>query len=183
MLVLHQIFGEAMAGKAAIKKSAMVSVDEFKLAMRQVVSSVAVVTAKYKGLCNGLTATAICSVSADPPTMLVCVGGKAAANELIEQSGAFAINYLSEDQHLHARAFSSPSLNSERRFLDGNWKSMVTGAPVLQDAVASFDCLIESRISHGTHNIYIGRIVAIKSLAQSILLYRDGSFRRLQPLG
>lgn len=160
-----------------------ISEAEFKTTMRQVVSSVAVITARAGKLRNGLTATAVCSVTADPPTMLVCINRSASAEAIIAETGAFAINFLTEDQHRIARLFSTSKLSPEERFAEGKWLSMATGSPVLDGAVASFDCRVEDRILSGTHHIYFGRVVAANSLDQEALLYRDGSFRRLAVIG
>lgn len=156
---------------------------QFKVAMRQVASSVAIVTARSGRLRNGLTATAVCSVAADPPTMLVCVNASASADSLIHESGSFAINFLTARQHGIARLFSTPKLAPDERFVKGSWISLETGAPVLEGTVASFDCRVESRVLSGTHHVYIGRVVAVTSLDLDVLLYRDGSFRRLEPAG
>ena len=152
---------------------------EFKTVMRQVVSSVAIVTSRAGKIRNGLTATAVCSVSAEPPTMLICVNRRATAESLIAESGTFAINFLTQDQHQIARLFSTSKLSGEERFAEGQWAPLVTGAPVLDGAAASFDCRVEECHLSGTHHIYIGRVVAATSLDQHALLYRDGSFRRL----
>jgi flavin reductase len=152
---------------------------EFKTVMRQVVSSVAIVTSRAGKIRNGLTATAVCSVSAEPPTMLICVNRRATAESIIAESGAFAINFLTQDQHQIARLFSTSKLSGDERFAEGKWESLVTGAPVLDGASAAFDCQVEECHLSGTHHIYIGRVVAATSLDQHALLYRDGSFRRL----
>jgi flavin reductase len=152
---------------------------EFKLGMRQVVSSVAVVTSRAGSVRNGLTATAVCSVSAEPPTMLACINRNASAEAIIAESGHFAINFLAEAQHNIARLFSKSKLDPDARFGEGNWLSMVTGSPILDGAVASFDCEVEERIPAASHHIYIGRVVAVVSNSLDALLYRDGLFRRL----
>lgn len=154
---------------------------EFKAAMRQVASSVAIVTACSGRLCNGLTATAVCSVAASPPTMLVCVNRTASADPLIDESGAFAINFLTDRQHAIARLFSTAKLTPKERFSEGRWTTLETGSPILADTVASFDCRVEGRVAAGTHHIYLGRVVGVTSLDQDVLLYRDGVFRRLEP--
>jgi flavin reductase len=174
---------EASAEMVEMRENGLVSDAEFKTVMRQVVSSVAVITARAGKQRNGLTATAVCSVSAEPPTMLVCVNRSATAEGIIADSGSFAINFLTEEQHGIARLFSTSKLGSDERFREGKWLSMVTGAPILDGAVASFDCRVEDRILSGTHHIYIGRVLAVTSLDQDALLYRDGSFRRLAAVG
>ncbi|BCH23894.1 flavin oxidoreductase [Mesorhizobium sp. L-8-10] len=164
-------------------RSEAVGEAEFKIAMRQVAASVAIVTARSGKLRNGLTATAVCSVAASPPTMLVCINRSASAEPLIQESGAFAINFLTDGQHGIARLFSTSKLAPEDRFVEGTWGSLETGAPVLEGTVASFDCRVESQLSSGTHHIYLGRVVGVTSLDMDVLLYRDGSFRRLESAG
>jgi flavin reductase (DIM6/NTAB) family NADH-FMN oxidoreductase RutF len=159
-----------------------VDAQAFKLAMRQLTSPVGVITARHGKVRNGLTATAICSVSVEPPTMVVCVNRNASAETLIAESGAFAVNMLAEEQHGIARLFSTAKLAADLRFSEGKWREMVTGAPVLEGAVASFDCRVEDCVQSGSHNLYIGRVVAVTSIDQDVLLYRDGMFRRVQPV-
>ena len=159
-----------------------VTAHDFKLGMRQVVSSVAIVTSRAGGERNGLTATAVCPVSVEPPTMLVCVNRNASAEAVIAESGCFAVNFLTEEQHGIARLFSTPKLSAERRFAEGTWLTMVTGSPVLDGAAASFDCEVTERIASGSHHIYIGRVVALVSVDRDALLYRDGQFRKLEQL-
>jgi flavin reductase len=171
-------FAEEMAEMIIFRNG--ITEADFKIAMRQITASVAVVTAQSGDVRNGLTATAVCSVTANPPTMLVCVNRDASAEKLIDASGAFAINFLADQQHEVARLFSTPKLEPEDRFADSNWVNLSTGSPVLEGAVASFDCQVHSRIVAGTHHVYFGRIVAVVSLDQDALLYRDGSFRRLE---
>lgn len=159
-----------------------VTVHDFKLGMRQVVSSVAIVTARAGDVRNGLTATAVCPVSTEPPTMLVCVNRNASAESVIAASGSFAVNFLTEEQHGIARLFSTPKLSADQRFGEGGWLSMATGSPILEGAVASFDCKVEKRFVSGTHHIYIGRVVAVVSIDQDALLYRNGLFRKLEQM-
>ena len=154
---------------------------EFKAALRQVASSVAIVTARSGDLSDGLTATSVCLVSSAPPTMLLCLALAASTDALIQQSGAFAINFLSDQQHAIARLFSAGSLTPPERFAEGEWTSLQTGSPVLGGTVASFDCTVESCIRSGTHNVYLGRVVGATSLERDVLLYRNGLFRRLDP--
>jgi flavin reductase len=173
---------ERVTQQAGTVLPAGIGESEFKIAMRQVASSVAVITSRAGSHVNGLTATAVCSVSASPPVILVCVNKGASAEAIIAESGVFAVNFLTEEQHLVARLFSTSKLSAEERFGEGRWQAQVTGAPVLDGALASFDCIVENCIASGTHNIYFGRVVAAESLDQEGLIYRDGSFRRLAPV-
>jgi flavin reductase len=151
-------------------------------AMRQVVSSVAVVTSQWGDVRNGLTATAVTSVTLDPPTLLVCINRNASAERLVADSGILSVNFLHGKHDDLARAFSTPKLSSDKRFSLGIWTTLVTGAPVLADAAAGFDCRVEQRIEAGTHYIYLCRVLAVTSRDDQALLYRDGTFRQLAAL-
>ena len=154
----------------------------FKAAIRQVAASVAVVTASSGSARNGLTATSVCPVALAPPTLLVCVNEHEPALPAMMASGAFAVNFLSESQHGIARLFSTAKLSARARFAKGRWTKLETGSPVLDGTVASFDCRLERFISHASHNLLLGRVVATTVLDESALLHRDGLFRRLAPM-
>jgi flavin reductase len=177
------VSGDRQLAEKAAMPEIPVGDAEFRLAMRQVASSVAIVTARFGHERNGLAATAICPVTATPPTMLACIDRGAPPASLIEASGAFAINFLADRQHAIARLFSTERLSPDERFAAGSWGHLETGSPVLEDCVASFDCVVTSRVAAGTHDVYLGRIVALTSLHQDVLIYCDGSFRRLEPAG
>lgn len=162
--------------------SDIVTGEQFRIVLRQVVSTVAVITARHGGHRDGLTATGICSVSAEPPTMLVCVNRDATAERLIADSQAFAINFLTEEQHRIARLFSRSEVQAQDAFTEGGWGTLVSGAPVLDGALVALDCSVEEQMLRGTHSIYVGRVSAATSLDQPALLYRDGQFRRLAAL-
>jgi flavin reductase (DIM6/NTAB) family NADH-FMN oxidoreductase RutF len=150
--------------------------------MRQVASAVFVLTARSGEAANGLTATSLCSVSTEPPLVVVGINRGAAAERLVAESGAFAINFLTEEQHRIARLFTGAEFGPEERFAEGSWTRLATGAPVLEGALATFDCRVENQLSQGTHSIFFGRVVAALSLDQECLMWRDGSFRRLAPV-
>lgn len=152
----------------------------FKSAMRQVASAVSIVTSKAGDRIDGLAATNVCTVSADPPMLLVCVRQGVAAEPLIAEAGAFAVSFLTEEQHRIARLFSI-ARGPAARFADGRWLGGVTGAPMLEGALASFDCVVEDRFTSGGNSIYLGRVVGASSHDGACLIYRDGSFRRLAP--
>lgn len=157
-----------------------IEIARFKQSMRHIASPVGVVTTHQGDLRHGLTATAICSVSMEPPSMLVCVNRNASAEQIIARSGSFAINMLTDEQHGIARLFSTSGTTPEQRYAEGEWHTLVTGSPILKGAVAAFDCVVEECIQSGTHHLYIGRVLAAEYLDQNVLLYRDGLFRKLE---
>jgi flavin reductase (DIM6/NTAB) family NADH-FMN oxidoreductase RutF len=151
----------------------------FKKGMRHLAASVTLITTRHRDLRGGLTATAVCSVSADPPQILVCVNKSASAHDTIGEAGFFCINILAPDHRKIAERFAGMhGIEGDERFLDlGEWSTLTTGAPVLKGCPVSFDCKLVTEVSAGTHTIYIGQIVdlALDPDAHA-LLYADGNF-------
>jgi flavin reductase (DIM6/NTAB) family NADH-FMN oxidoreductase RutF len=151
----------------------------FKKGMRHLAASVTLVTTRHQGLRGGLTATAVCSVSAEPPQLLVCVNKTASAHDPIGEAGFFCVNVLSPGHRKIAERFAGmDEVEGDERFRDmGEWTALSTGAPVLKGCPVSFDCRLVSRLSAGTHTIYIGEIVDLRlDPSAPALLYADGAF-------
>lgn len=155
---------------------ARVDADAFRQAMRQVPSAVAVVTAEHEGRRRGLTATAVCSVSADPPQVLACVNKGGRAHGCISGAHAFGINFLADSQAELAVAFSRPVNDPDERFGQDDWMPGPEGVPLLRDALVSFACRVVQSLDCGTHTIFVGEIVQIHQQARRSLLYRCGEF-------
>ncbi len=151
----------------------------FKKAMRRLTASVTVITTRHQDIRGGLTATAFCSVSADPAHILICVNGSASAHGLIKSAGYFCVNILTPDQRQVAERFAGmDGVKGDKRFVGlGAWSVLTTGASALKDRSACFDCRTVSAVVTGTHTIYIGEVVdiALDSERQS-LIYCDGAF-------
>jgi flavin reductase len=151
----------------------------YRDAMRRVPAAVTIVTTQYDQQANGLTATAVCSVTADPPQILVCVNRAATANSLIAKSRRFVVNFLSEEHEDRARRFSQAKLAAEERFSGIPWVDMVTGSPAMADAVVALDCSVNTDMICGSHTVYLARVVDIRVGDTLPLLYRAGEFCRL----
>lgn len=157
----------------------IVSVEDYKTAMRHVVSPVAVVTYPQGKGWEGLTVTAICSATTEPPTLVVCIRRDKPAAERIRQAGVFAVNFLSDEQAGIARRFSSTPLDDRGAFDLGSWSAGQGGAPLLDGAVSRFDCSVAQVFEQGSHLVFLGSVVALRTAPGANLLYRDGFFRRL----
>lgn len=158
-----------------------ITADGYKAGMRQLAASVNVVAADFNGTRDGLTATAACSIAAEPPQLLVSVNSGSRAHTVIRKAGAFSLNILARDQEDIAKRFAGMD-GAERteRFGLGTWETMITGAPLLSGAVANFDCEIEQMVTAATHTIFIGLVVAVRSREDGHpLLYGDGKFTGL----
>lgn len=155
-----------------------IDIDTFRTGMRRLAGHVCIIsTVKADGDRAGLTATAVSSVSAEPPTLLVCVNRQNSSHPVIREAGIFAVNVLAlEDQEL-ANRFASGILG-EARFQEGLWTTLKTGAPVLESALVSFDCRIAQAVEVGTHGVIFGAIDAIRVRPTETkpLLYVHGSY-------
>lgn len=156
----------------------------FVAQMRVVPGPVALICTADGDNRTGMAATAWNSLCADPPMLLVCVNRSASANEMIVSSGRFSVNLLSTDDVETVAIFSAQrGLAGAARFLDGAWEEGQLGQPMLKGAVAVFECELEARHSHGTHDIFIGRVRQMtRTPGAEPLLYMDGGYCTPAPL-
>lgn len=154
--------------------------DLFRSGMRRVSGTVSVVTTLgANGERRGVTATAFCSLSVDPPSLIACINRETWVGQLAPVSGNFCINVLSDSQRDVAETFAGRSaLAAGERFNVGDWTKAASGAPVLEDSIVSFDCTLDTAIDHATHVILIGRVLQTLEGAEDELplLYADGQF-------
>ena len=172
--------GESMSNSESISE------ESFKTGMRELAAAVNIITTIHDGKKEGLTATAACSVSAEPPQLLICVNTEAGGHDLIKMANKFALNILSRDQENIATRFAGMD-GSERtaRFSIGNWSEIRTGAPCLDGALVNFDCEVVQHISAGTHSIFIGHIIGSRTdnAGGPPLMYGGGEFTSLANRG
>lgn len=161
-----------------------VSADLFKQAMRRLAAGVTIVTTCHNGTRGGLTATAVCSLTADPPQVVVCVNRAAAAHALIAVGQNLCVNLLARKHKALAGRFAgAKGIFGEERFAAGRWTTLKTGAPVLGDALASFDCALQETVESSTHTIFIGRVVDVRVRPNGQpLLYAGGTYAAIRAL-
>lgn len=157
----------------------------FKQAMRHCTGAVALVTVgRENGRRTGLTVTAVCSLSDDPPSLLVCVNRNASAHPRIREERCFAVNFLSDDHVPLALTFSGQKgVDGDDRFAFGQWATRITGAPVLEDAIVAFDCELGEAFETKTHSVFIGEVrdVSIRSQARP-LVYLRSAFHQVEAM-
>ena len=141
--------------------SVSLSQADFREAMAQLATAVNIVTTDGVSGRHGFTASAVCSVTDAPPTLLVCMNANARSHEHFIKNAKLAVNVLTADQAMLANTFASP-LPSAERFSKAHWQTAVTGAPLLADALVGFDCLISQITQVGTHSIFICQVQAVQ---------------------
>nr|WP_244492320.1 flavin reductase [Aureimonas sp. AU12] len=150
----------------------------YREAMSHFAAAVCLVTTDGPAGLRGVTVTSVCSVSDDPATILVCLNQSSAANVRFEQNGVFAVNVLADRNEALARVFAGEgNLDVEGRFAAGRWHRLESGAPILDDALVSFDCRIIDSRPVATHRVMIGQVVALaEPKAGGSLVYRARSY-------
>ena len=131
--------------------------DAFRSAMRHVAATVYAVTTRHDGSAAGILATAVNSLSFDPPSLLVCINRSASLHDPLIAEGMFAVNVLGLSNRDVADHFMNPE--APDRFSQGNWTD-VAGVPVLTEAQSSFVCRMVHSHEFGTHTVFIGELVA-----------------------
>jgi flavin reductase (NADH)/flavin reductase len=162
----------------------MIDATLFKAGMRQLAAGVTLVTTQTAdGTRSGLTATAVCSVSAEPPILLVCVNRANGSYGAIRDTGRFAVNLLAAEDVDLSNRFAS-AVSGDERFHHGDWNTLTTGAPVLASALASFDCTLLEVQDLGSHGVFFGQVEALRVREDeaSPLLYGKGNYGTLQSL-
>ena len=159
----------------------MVTRDSYREGMARLAAAVNVVTTDGPAGRGGFTASAVCSVTDDPPTLIVCVNMASRQNEIIRTNRSLCVNTLAIGQTDIAALFSTKELPIEQRFAAGGWSTLVTGSPVLDGALAAFDCRVVERLERGTHSVIFCEVQAVRVRTDGQpLLYLD---RRYSGIG
>jgi flavin reductase len=157
--------------------------DAFLAAMRVSASGVTVVaTAGPAGRC-AQTVSSMCSVSADPPLLLVCLHARSPQNDAIVANGVFCVNLLATRHDHVADTFAGRPWAGKRRwdFTCGDWEAAPSGAPRIVDALASFDCAVDQLTRAGSHVVYIGRVTDVRTQPGAPLVYSKRRYWRPAP--
>lgn len=151
---------------------------DFKQGMRRLGASVCIITTRRPdGTRSGLTATAVCSLSADPPMLLACLNRSSNTYAPIVEAGVFAVNVLSLEDAAVADRFAG-TLPGPEKFGLGAWIEGATGAPMLSTAMAAFDCAVDRVVEAGTHGVLLGAVrhVILGEHGRAPLLYAQGGY-------
>jgi flavin reductase (DIM6/NTAB) family NADH-FMN oxidoreductase RutF len=150
-------------------------------AMRRLAKSVTIITTSNGQERFAMSATAVDSLSTEPPSLLICVNQSASLHGVLDAGADFCVNILGLEQEELSHLCSGP-VKGEARFQRGDWRSSEGGIPYLGDAQSAILCRQDGKFSYGTHTIFIGRIVAIhNSVEISPLVYLDGAYTTTAP--
>ncbi|MDR3521748.1 MAG: flavin reductase [Acidocella sp.] len=131
----------------------------------------------------GFTASAVCSVTDTPPTLLMCMNRNAKLNPIFKAAGFLCVNVLAPEHEELSPVFASVGdIPMAERFAMASWQRLTTGAPVLTNAAASFDCLVDQITEIGTHSVFFCTVQSINlGTAPSGLIYHGRSYHPINP--
>jgi len=161
-----------------------ISKEDLKDAYSRWATGVTIVTARSGDRIMGMTVSAFTEVSLDPPLILVCADKSSNTQTLIEESRAFAVQVLRRDQEALSNLFASKK-DEHRRFDAVEYRSGVTGAPLLSGVIVAFDCRVHNAHDEGDHFVYIGEVVGLQlgdpsdAPAGDPLVYYDRKYAKL----
>lgn len=129
---------------------------------------------------HGMTASAVCSITDSPPTLLVCVNQKNRSHDVFNGNGNLCVNVLGERHIALSDIFAGRG--DAARFETGDWTTLATGAPVLSNAIVAFDCRIIERRAMGTHSVFYARVAGMLSSDQApeTLIWFDRRYHSLK---
>ena len=156
--------------------------DDFLEAMSRAANSVSVVTTDGPAGRAGVTVSAMCSVSADRPSLLVCVHHLSPVCEAIRANGTFCVNLLREDQAAISDTFAGRAeAPGGDKFACAEWQKLANGSPALDDGLAAFDCTVMQETRWGSHYIFIGDVVDIVLDEGAPLVHACRDYARARP--
>ncbi len=136
----------------------------YREAMARLGAAVNVITTDGPGGRRGFTASAVCSVTDDPPTLLVCLNRTSDSNAALKMNNVLCVNTLAAGQRALSPMFAGMTAHEyDERFAAASWTKLATGAPVLTGAVVSFDCHIVQVMEMGTHSVFFCEVDAVQS--------------------
>ncbi|MEI4473870.1 flavin reductase [Frigidibacter sp. MR17.24] len=154
---------------------------QFREAMSRIAAAVHVITSDGAAGRAGFTASAVCSVSDTPPTLLVCMNGASRQNPILRENGVLCVNTLCPQSRQLGDLFSGQrGIAHDERFDHAEWVAGLTGSPVLKGAAMSLEGRISDIARVGSHDVFYVEVQAIHGMAQrDALLYFGRSYRAL----
>jgi 4-nitrophenol 2-monooxygenase / 4-nitrocatechol 4-monooxygenase, reductase component len=155
------------------------SMDEatFKLAMSHFASGVTIVTTEHDGRPFGMTVAAFASLSLRPPLVLICIEKSVKTHEAIAAAGKFGVSILRSDQQEISSKFAT---RSEDKFAGIPLRRGPLGLPLIEGALTTIECSLESQLPGGDHSIFVGKVVDAQTTEGNPLLYFRSGYREIR---
>lgn len=158
----------------------MVDTTGFRNSMAMLGGAVSIITTDGPAGRFGFTASAVCSVTDQPPTLLVCMNRSSFSNVHFKSNGVLSVNVLTPDHRQVSGVFSNRNLDTEQRFSAASWSTLESGSPLLDEALVSFDCRIAQAHEVGSHTIFYCEVLGIRNgESQEGLVYFNRAYHQL----
>jgi flavin reductase len=162
-------------GSHHAETAALVDAKVYRDAMARLGAAVHIITTDGPGGRAGFTASAVCSVTDQPPTLLVCLNRSTAVHAAFAKNRIICVNTLAVEHESLSVLFGGGSgMPMDERFATATWSTMVSGAPVLEGALISFDCRVAESVAQGTHEVFFCEVIAIKTTDKASGLFYVG---------
>jgi len=152
----------------------------FREAMARLGAAVNIITTTTPEGDIGMTVSAVCSVTDEPATVLVCINRSSRQYNQFRTSGIICVNVLSHKHEELSPVFARKDVSMAERFTHGDWVRLTTGAPVLKSAAASLDCRVAQCVEVGTHTVFFCVVQAVSlGSASSGLVYHGRAYHKI----
>ncbi len=156
---------------------------EFRRTMGQFATGITVVTTVLDGKFYGLTVNAFCSISLEPPLVMISIDKKSQSHQILQTSRVYAVNILNANQQELSERFARKTTPGGKPFHDIPLQPGLTGAPLFDEALARIECQVVNQYDGGDHTLFIGQVIRLDAseLDQAIpgpqaLLYFQGKY-------
>ncbi|HZB96708.1 MAG TPA: flavin reductase family protein [Herpetosiphonaceae bacterium] len=150
--------------------------DEFRRVLGHFASGVTVVTVSHDKVLYGITVSSFTSLSLNPPLVLICIDKHVITYGVLQEAGTFAVNILAEDGEHLSRHFAS---REQDKFTGIAYHTGITGAPLLEDVLATIECRIVGQADGGDHTIFMGEVLAGTTHSGKPLIYFRSGYHEL----
>ncbi|MFJ7747483.1 flavin reductase family protein [Peribacillus sp. NPDC097295] len=150
-----------------------VTSETFRPIISNFATGVSIITVRHNKKDYGLTASAVCSVSLDPPMLLICVNQNTGTQKAIMEAGSFNVHILGKQQGELALKFSKANTD---KFEDLVYSYSDLGNPLFPNVVAQIECQLYKEMTGGTHSVFLGKVHSAKAITENPLLYLKGQF-------
>lgn len=158
-----------------------VAPEQYRKVLSKFATGVTIITLKNAEDVHGLTVNAFCSVSLEPPLILICIQKNGVSHSALSHCEHFVVNILSANQSELADRFADSNLSSAERFLAAAYRTSRFGVPILNDTLGYLECRIVNEIDAGDHTIFLGEVeqAEVCEVSAGPLLFYESRYHRL----
>lgn len=160
---------------------------DYRAAISRFLTGVTIVTTRHEGVAQGITASAVASVTLEPPTLLVCLNRQSGTCHAMSHSGHFCVHMLADDQLALAQHFASKMPDKFAKLPHAatsgsdhpGYRDSTLGNPILDGVIAYLECRVTTHTDVGTHRIFFGEVLEVSANDGAPLAYFRGQFASL----